>query len=278
MKQYRDNETGFSLIELLVAVAILGVALTPLLGIFTHGLRVAEMANKLTLATSLARDMTEEIRSLPFWEPNNSINGVDKDTYFPAVINAAQPFGFEEGSYDTAKSRSEQFDDVDDYNGWCRGPKCDCTGKPAGICKPNTPTNPSVLEAMSKLGAATDSFKYNGVDGRPNYPGVTQSVRVYNISLKHLNDEHQIDFNIPILYPGSTPSKKDFLYYDLRDAARLRTMTMIREKNVAAKRAAGLTRVKIIEVTVQYDGPIAAGVNYTDIGMSVLPVSQAKSN
>ncbi len=278
MKQNTNNEAGFSLIELLVAIAILGVALTPLLGIFTHGLKVAEKANKLTLATSLARDMTEEIRSLPFWEPNNSINGVSKDTYFPAT-NVPQSFGFEEGTYDVNKSRSEQLDDVDDYNGWCRGPKCDCTGKPAGICKPDTPTNPSVLEAMSKLEpAVADSFKYNGVNGRPNYPGLTQSVRVYNISLKHLNDEHQIDFNIPVVYQGSTPSKKDFLYYDLRDAARLRTMTMIREKGMTPKRAAGLTRVKIIEVTVQYDGQIAAGIKYTDIGMSVLPVSQAKSN
>ena len=278
MKQQLKNERGMSLVELLVALAILAVALTPLLGIFMHGIRTAEKANKLTIAMSLARDMTEEIRSLPFWDPYYSIEGHSKNRYLPIGTTMQPGFGYDKNgataTYLTAKSRSEQLDDVDDYNGWCRGKKCVCpTGTPAGICG----TTPTDIEAGMSLDALdATKFKFDGQSGRPKYDGFTQSVRVYNISLKNITGQHEINFNIPSTY--STPQWKDFLFYDLRDEAKLHNMTMIRKRDGTKQFARGRTRLKLIEVTVTYDGPLAAGVSYTDIGMAVLPISQASDN
>jgi len=281
MKLHANNETGMSLIELLVAVAILAVALTPLLGIFLHGLRTAEKANKLTIAMSLARDMSEEIRSLPFWDPEISIKGGTapnlKDTYFPAVLTNPQPFGYNatgEGdtTYSATSARGTQFDDVDDYDGWCRGPLCDCTGKPAGIC-----VKDGDLEAAYPYDGAV--FKYDGNAGRPKYAGFTQSVRVYNIALQHVLDEHEIDFNVPTIYTN-TPSKKSFLFYDLHDMAKLRSMTTVFDPKDGKKlrSAKGATRLKVIEVNVNYSGTVASGVDYTDIGLAIMPVSQTRTN
>lgn len=278
MKQQLKNETGMSLVELLVALAILAVALTPLLGIFMHGIRTAEKANKLTIAMSLARDMTEEIRSLPFWDPYYSIEGHYKSRYFPIGTTMQPGFGYDKNggtlTYNTSKSRSEQLNDVDDYNGWCRGKKCVCpTGTPAGICG----TTPTDIEAGMSLDASDDSkFKFDGQAGRPKYDGFTQTVRVYNISLKNITGQHEINFNIPSTY--TTPTRKDFLFYDLRDTAKLHTMTMIRKPDKTKQIAKGRTRLKVIEVTVTYEGPLAAGVSYTDIGMAVMPISQASGN
>jgi prepilin-type N-terminal cleavage/methylation domain-containing protein len=132
------NTRGMSLIELLVAVAVLLVGIIPLLGLFLQSLQTVEKANKMTIANNLARDLSEEIRSRAFWDPDLA-NSADADSYFPNTT-VPEPFGLESGeTFAYGDKRIEKLDDVDDYNGWCRGTDCDCTGKPAGLCQDNTP-------------------------------------------------------------------------------------------------------------------------------------------
>ena len=254
MRHERTTEEGMSLVELLVALAILAVALTPLLGIFIHGLRTAEKAHKLTIATYLARDLGEEIRSLPFWEPSSALDENVVQTFYPYVSTAAQPFGVDTNDAFASATGRKALDDVDDFNGWCRGVECVCTGvTPADLCKNN-----SDLEMY-------DGKKYDGLNGRPKYEGFTRSVKIYNIMPPTGTDapEHKIDFNIDTAKFPKADRFKTFLLYDMRDA-QLQLYTTV----------PGLSRMKVIEVNVKYKGPIAAGVNYTDRGIAFLPKSQ----
>ncbi|RMF25106.1 MAG: prepilin-type N-terminal cleavage/methylation domain-containing protein [Deltaproteobacteria bacterium] len=59
---------GFSLLEVLVAVAVLGVALTGLLGLHARNVRLAAEAQDLTVAGALASRLASETRASGFPE------------------------------------------------------------------------------------------------------------------------------------------------------------------------------------------------------------------
>ena len=55
------NNKGFSLIELLICVAILGIAAVPLMQTFGNAAKTNGKAQKLQNATSLAESIMEEV-------------------------------------------------------------------------------------------------------------------------------------------------------------------------------------------------------------------------
>jgi general secretion pathway protein I len=55
------HESGFSLLEVLVAFSILAMALTALLSVFGGGLRLASVADDTALATSFAQSKLAEV-------------------------------------------------------------------------------------------------------------------------------------------------------------------------------------------------------------------------
>lgn len=57
---------GLTLLEVLLATAILGFALLTLVGVFSSGLKLARQSREATAATSLARSCLERIRDLGF--------------------------------------------------------------------------------------------------------------------------------------------------------------------------------------------------------------------
>lgn len=62
MKAYRSNRNkGFTLIEVVVALAILGVGLTVIMELFSGGLRLARASMEYTKAVNYARTKMEEI-------------------------------------------------------------------------------------------------------------------------------------------------------------------------------------------------------------------------
>lgn len=255
------KQQGVSLVELLVALAILAVGLVPLLSLFTHALKTAEHANKRTIATNLARDMQEEIRSRAFSEPDDpDIPTLSSATaYFP-LGTSALPFGLEEADFADGDKRIEHFDDVDDYNHWCRGNQCDeCPGGSSaheGRCWEGMP-----LEAY-------DGKKFQGA-GYNHYQGFTRSVEVYNIyanistavvagEIRRGDEPREHTMEI-----GLGDEIEPFNFYDLRDE----TLSDLRAPD-------GKSRLKVIKVTVTYTGAVTPHITVEDTGLIVLPVRE----
>ena len=256
----QHQERGVSLIELLVALAILAVALTPLLAVFLQALKASEKANKNALITSLARDMAEEIRATAFWDPNYAYDENTAKNYFPRDKNdTPQPFGLETANGEAySSSRLNSFDDVDDYNGWCRGENCtNCAAYPSGVCQDDTD-----LESY-------DGRKYDG-SSLPQLNNYTRKVEVFNI-FPHITSEFPVpEHNVNITdtnYDDSWTSKP-FLYYNYNDDIYPNLTTY---GTISAR---GRTRLKIVKVTVEYNGPVVPPMAVEDLNLVVSPLSE----
>lgn len=253
------RQHGMTLVELLVAVAILAVGIVPLMSLFTQALKTGEHANKRMIAMNLARDLQEEIRSKAFWEPDGAdIPSISSDTaYFP-LGTTAQPFGLEEADFvNGTDTRYGKFDDVDDYDHWCRGKECDeCPGTTAyqGRCVEGSPLQ------------SYDGELFQGT-GYAHYYDFTRSVRIFNILP-----------NISTLVTATETRKgeearehvmkvggddKAFHFFDIRDE----NLDNLRVED-------GTSRLKVIRVTVKYTGPVTPPVEVEDIGLVVLPIRE----
>ncbi|MFZ5688133.1 MAG: type IV pilus modification PilV family protein [Bacillota bacterium] len=60
------NEQGLTLVEVLVAIIIIGVALVPVMSMFATGLFTYSKAGTDTLAVNLAQGILEEVMALPY--------------------------------------------------------------------------------------------------------------------------------------------------------------------------------------------------------------------
>lgn len=92
----RKHDRGFTLIEALLAAAILAMAVTGILMPFTAGAQNEQTDASRTLALSLAQEMMEEILARPFCDP-------DGDT-------SPGP--------DANETSRASFDCIDDYDGF----------------------------------------------------------------------------------------------------------------------------------------------------------------
>ncbi|MFH1238665.1 MAG: prepilin-type N-terminal cleavage/methylation domain-containing protein [bacterium] len=101
------NIKGLTLVEILIAIVILAVALVPLIGVFTSGVKQSGVSQKMTIAYNLGQDLMEEIRSKQF----------DENILNPTVPNQLGP---ERREY--RYSTTNPYDDVDDYNGYSESP------------------------------------------------------------------------------------------------------------------------------------------------------------
>jgi prepilin-type N-terminal cleavage/methylation domain-containing protein len=59
------NDRGFSLVEILIAIAILGVGFLVLAALFPMGSLSLRRAEQVSMATSLAREGVERVRAIP---------------------------------------------------------------------------------------------------------------------------------------------------------------------------------------------------------------------
>ncbi|NOY61273.1 MAG: prepilin-type N-terminal cleavage/methylation domain-containing protein [Calditrichaeota bacterium] len=91
------KQSGFSFIELLFALTVLGITIVPILKVFVLTTKLTSYSNNELRASQLAQDLMEEIVSLPFADPQS-----------PAS------FGCEELPLQPSGGRL-LFDDVDDY-------------------------------------------------------------------------------------------------------------------------------------------------------------------
>lgn len=77
MIEYIKDESGYSLVEVMVAIMLLSIAVIPMVGMFDAGLRAAVLGGNYDQARALANEKLEEVKALPFSEalaryPENS--------------------------------------------------------------------------------------------------------------------------------------------------------------------------------------------------------------
>ena len=80
-KRLRREESGYSLIEVTVAIIILAVAILPMFGMFDMGLNAATQSSHYDKARTLANLKMEEAKSMPFVDvkDNFPVNGSTPD-------------------------------------------------------------------------------------------------------------------------------------------------------------------------------------------------------
>lgn len=64
------SESGYSLVEVLVAILILSIAIIPMVGMFDAGLRAAVLGGNYDKGRALANEKLEEIKALPYNSPD----------------------------------------------------------------------------------------------------------------------------------------------------------------------------------------------------------------
>lgn len=108
--KYRRELSGFSLIEIVTAILIIGVALAGSVSVYFVAVRATRVDGIKLRAASIARDLMEEITAKDFQDP------VD-----PApVFGPESPGGVLETRFGSAIAAA--FNDVDDYNNWQAAP------------------------------------------------------------------------------------------------------------------------------------------------------------
>lgn len=140
---------GFSLLEALVASAVLAVAVTAVTLPMTTAVGNELLETRQALATSLSHELMEEILAKPFYDPQG----------------ASQP-GPESG-----ESSRELFDNVDDYDGYAE--------PPGGIVAGNGETVAGV-EAATLSRSVTAQYVYVAgqvEDGTPEFIRVEVTVK-----------------------------------------------------------------------------------------------------
>jgi prepilin-type N-terminal cleavage/methylation domain-containing protein len=83
LTRFLKEETGYSLVEVMVAIMILAIAIIPMVGMFDAGLRAAVSGSNYDRARTLANEKLEEVRALPYKRPGTPADSVI-ERYDPA--------------------------------------------------------------------------------------------------------------------------------------------------------------------------------------------------
>ncbi len=112
LKKYKlPGIRGYSLIELVLCIVILGVGVVSLINAFSVAVQKSVLSETITVGTNLARGLMEEIKSRRFDE-NYDDNPTTGGFTLPANLGPDSP--------ESASDKST-FDDVDDFDDWTEG-------------------------------------------------------------------------------------------------------------------------------------------------------------
>ena len=92
-----NSGLGFSLIETLIAVTILGISVTSISMLLFAGMRQNQVSDRYLLAANLAQNMMDEVLGKPFYDPDSP------DNFTPGP--------------DAGEDSRERLDNIDDYDG-----------------------------------------------------------------------------------------------------------------------------------------------------------------
>ena len=76
MAERLKNEAGYSLVEVVVAIMLLGLAIIPMIGMFDAGLRAAVLGSNYDRGRALASEELAEIQALPYENSDATPNSV----------------------------------------------------------------------------------------------------------------------------------------------------------------------------------------------------------
>ncbi|MGF1472352.1 MAG: prepilin-type N-terminal cleavage/methylation domain-containing protein [Rubrobacteraceae bacterium] len=82
------NQAGYSLVEVVVAIVLLGLAIIPMVGMFDAGLRAAVLGGSYDRGRALAGEELAEIRALPFDRPGTTAPDSVAEIYPPAAASS----------------------------------------------------------------------------------------------------------------------------------------------------------------------------------------------
>lgn len=68
------NDNGFTLLEVLISLVIISIGLLGIGGLFTSQIRSNSVSKKNTIANSIALDIIEEVKNVPFYALRNANN------------------------------------------------------------------------------------------------------------------------------------------------------------------------------------------------------------
>jgi len=109
------GEKGFTLIELILVITVLGVALSGLMLYFIQGVGTSHESQQRTVAVILAQDLMEEIHS-KCWDETEAAVSPCAGTVTASAVGP-----------DGGETRSS-YDDADDFNGLNNSPPKDSQG------------------------------------------------------------------------------------------------------------------------------------------------------
>jgi prepilin-type N-terminal cleavage/methylation domain-containing protein len=68
------EESGYSMVEVMVAIMILAIAIIPMVGMFDVGLRASSDGSNYDKARMLATERLETVKALPYFKPDLAAN------------------------------------------------------------------------------------------------------------------------------------------------------------------------------------------------------------
>ena len=110
-------QAGYSLVEVLIAVSLMGLTIIPVMALMTQSLLVTDRSSQMVEMASAARNLLEEIRSKSFEDSRQPGFGTEPDDWDGNGFPDEDPLD------------RRTFDDVDDYCGWSGAPQ-DPAGNP----------------------------------------------------------------------------------------------------------------------------------------------------
>jgi prepilin-type N-terminal cleavage/methylation domain-containing protein len=88
--KHKAGKSGFSLIEVMIAVALLMIGLVGIISLQVTGIRWLGQAKHRTVATQLASDTLEYLKTVPV-DPNNPATLFSTSTSVPLIDVESQP-------------------------------------------------------------------------------------------------------------------------------------------------------------------------------------------
>jgi prepilin-type N-terminal cleavage/methylation domain-containing protein len=81
-----ENESGYSMVEVIVAIMILSVAIIPMVGMFDAGLRASLVGSNYDKARMLANERLEKVQALPYNKTSPAgVNDSAVEIYHPGT-------------------------------------------------------------------------------------------------------------------------------------------------------------------------------------------------
>ncbi|MBI4379137.1 MAG: prepilin-type N-terminal cleavage/methylation domain-containing protein [Nitrospinae bacterium] len=85
---YLRTNSGFTLIEIMIAIVILSVALLSMASTSVSVIKGNQVSDRVTEATTLAQDTIEELRNKDFYLGSDGLLGTGDDTISPELSNS----------------------------------------------------------------------------------------------------------------------------------------------------------------------------------------------